>query len=342
MYYNGQYGGQFPPPPPQYYQPPADFVTYEEKRKIRRNYNSIGITLLTLVVLMEVICTVAAQLLQNFGNELVYNEDGVRIVNFWDIIVGSCFPALIAMLVFAGYCLITRFNAAELFGTEKLRGKELLGYVFAVLFMQQVSMICSIVMMTVLDGLNLYVPNVSYVLDHTPEAYLADLLSAVVLAPIAEELIYRGVVLRCAAKVSGRFAIFFSAFIFGIMHGNPYQFVLGFLIGIPLAMVTLKTGSLIPAIICHMANNLVASVSVIAEYFNEDIANVISWICMPVFFIAGLAVIIASAANGRIRLPAYTDYHRRRTLPIMITSWSIVLMTVIYVLLLILSISVKM
>lgn len=342
MYYNGQYGGQFPPPPPQYYQPPADFVTYEEKRKIRRNYNSIGITLLVLVVLMEVICTVGAELLRNFGNELVYNEDGSRILNFWDIIVGSCFPALIAMLVFAGYCLITRFNAAELFGTEKLRGKEILGYVFAVLFMQQVSMICSIIIMIALDGLNLCVPNVDYVLDHTPEAYLADLLSAVVLAPIAEELIYRGIVLRCAAKVSGRFAIFFSAFIFGIMHGNPYQFVLGFLIGIPLAMVTLKTGSIIPAIICHMANNLVASVSVIVEYFNEDISNIIPWICLPVFFITGLIVIISAASSGRIRLPAYTDYHRRRTLPIMITSWSVVLMTVIYVLLLILSISVKM
>lgn len=341
MYYNGQYGGQFPPPQPQYYRPPEEFVPYEEKRKIRKIYNSIGITLLSLVVLMEIICDVGMELLKKFGNEMVYNDDGAMVINFWTSIVSMCFPALIAMLVFAGYCLITRYDPRELFGTERLNGRETAGYVLAVLFMQQVSLICTVIMMTSLDFLGLYVPQMDYVLEHTPQVYAADILSSVILAPIAEELIYRGVVLRCAAKVSGRFAIFFSAFIFGIMHGNPYQFVLGFLIGIPLAMVTIKTGSIIPAIICHMVNNLVPSISQIVEYFNEEASYIVPWICLPIFFIAGLIVIISAAAGGKIKLPEYTDYHRKRTLPIMISSWSMIVVMVLYVFSLIFSISIK-
>ena len=159
-----------------------------------------------------------------------------------------------------------------------------------------------------------------------------------ILAPIGEELIYRGVVLRCAAKVSQRFAIFFSAFIFGIMHGNPYQFVLGFLLGIPMAIVTIKTGSLIPAIICHMANNALASIPSVVEYFNEDAAFAVNVITIPVFLILGLVVFASEAASGGLKLPAYTEFHKKRTFPVLVTSWSMILITVIYIADLIMSI----
>lgn len=341
MYYNGQYGGQFPPMPPQYYRPPEEWVPYEEKRRIRKLYNSIGLVLLSLTLLMDIISGVSYELLEFFGNKAAYNGDGSRIINFWEAIVSGCFPALIAITVFAAYCLITRYDPSEIFRTERLKGKEVAGYVFAVLFMQQISLIISMIMMVSLDVFGLTVPSVDYVLDHTPEVYLADLLSTVLLAPIAEELIYRGIVLRCAAKVSRRFAIFFSAFIFGIMHGNPYQFVLGFLIGVPMAMITIKTGSVVPAIICHMSNNLVAAAGTAAEYFNEDIANIIPWACMPVLLTIGLIIIISAAVKGKITLPEYTSYHRKRTLPIMITSWSMIAVMIIYVFSLLLSISAK-
>lgn len=175
-------------------------------------------------------------------------------------------------------------------------------------------------------------------IERTPSVYAADIISAVILAPIGEELIYRGVVLRCAAKVSQRFAIFFSAFIFGIMHGNPYQFVLGFLLGIPMAIVTIKTGSLIPAIICHMANNALASIPSVVEYFNEDAAFAVNVITIPVFLILGLVVFASEAASGGLKLPAYTEFHKKRTFPVLVTSWSMILITVIYIADLIMSI----
>lgn len=333
MDFNNQYN--IPPtqqmPPPQFFYPPADYVSPEEKKKIRHEYNVIGIVLLLLLALMMVICFGSFMLLNIMGNEAVYDENGAEIYNLWDIIIGGCFPALIAMIVFAGYCFFTKYEPMEIFSVKNVKAGETFRYALIVLFFQQVSLICSMIIMGGLNFFGLYVPSFDHVLEHKPMVYVAELLGAVILAPIGEELIYRGVVLRCSAKISQRFAIFFSAFIFGIMHGNPYQFVLGFLLGIPLAMVTLKTGSIVPAIICHMTNNIVASVSEVVGYFNEDISNVIPYIMLPIFFITGLILLISAAVNGRIKFPAYTSYHKSRTMPILITSWSVIVVTVLYI-----------
>ncbi len=291
--------------------------------------------LLALYILTAAVCMTAYIF---FAPDIVYNEYGQAVYGLADMIIGGCFPAAMAIIVFAVYCAVTGYSPGELFRTENLNGRQIGKYVMMTLFFQQVSMICTIIMSNGLYSLGLEVSGLNYVIERTPSVYAADIISAVILAPIGEELIYRGVVLRCAAKVSQRFAIFFSAFIFGIMHGNPYQFVLGFLLGIPMAIVTIKTGSLIPAIICHMANNALASIPSVVEYFNEDAAFAVNVITIPVFLILGLVVFASEAASGGLKLPAYTEFHKKRTFPVLVTSWSMILITVIYIADLIMSI----
>ena len=322
---NGQNNGQIPP---QMYYPYDDEAAPDEKREIRRNFNAVGAVLLILYILILVACMSAYRI---FVPDVEYNEYGEAVYGLAEMIIGGCFPALVAIIVFAGYCAATRYNPRELFRTENLDRRQILKYVMIVLFFQQVSVICTVIMSSGLYSLGLEVSGLNYVLDHKPSVYAADVFSAVILAPIGEELIYRGIVLRCTAKISQRFAIFFSAFIFGIMHGNPYQFVLGFLLGIPMAVITIKTGSLIPTIICHMMNNAVASISGIAEYFNEDVSLAINVISLPVFLIVGLVVFVSEVSSGGLKLPEYTSYHKKRTFPILITSWSMIVIMIIYV-----------
>lgn len=333
MNYYGQPGGQpdWQPNgqlPPQMYYPYGDEAAPEEKKEIRRNFNAVGAVLLILYILIIVACMTAYMF---FSPDTEYNEYGEAVYGLADMIIGGCFPALMAIIVFAGYCAAARYNPKELFRTDNLDGRQILKYVIIVLFFQQVSMICSMIMSNGLYSLGLEVSGLNYVLDHKPSVYAVDVFSSVILAPIGEELIYRGIVLRCTAKISQRFAVFFSAFIFGIMHGNPYQFVLGFLLGIPMAMITIKTGSLIPSIICHMVNNTVATVPSIVEYFNEEASFAVSVISLPVFLIVGLVVFVSEVSSGEMKLPAYTQYHKKRTFPILITSWSMIVITVIYV-----------
>lgn len=320
---NGLNNGQFPPQ--MYYE---DETTADEKKEIRRTFNTVGIVLLTLYILILVFYYAGSKL---FRGEMEYNEYGQAIYKLADTIVGWCFPALTAMLVFAGYCALTRYNPKELFRTDSLNGKEIAKYVIIVLFLQQLSVILSYIMSNGLYSLGLEVAGMNYVLDHTPAVYAVDVFSTVILAPIGEELVYRGIVLRCTAKISQRFAIFLSAFIFGIMHGNPYQFLLGFLLGIPMAMITIKTGSIIPSIICHMAANIMASVQTVVEYFSKEISFAVTVITLPVLLIVGLVVFVSEIISGEMKLPAYTAYHKKRTFPILITSWSMIVVMVFYV-----------
>lgn len=335
MYDNyGQYGGQMPPAsptPPPYYYPPDNYVSPEEKKKIRKNYNLIGAVLLVLYILIIVSCTAGYMISDLMGNEVTYNDEGMMIINFRDMFIGGCFPAFSAMVVFAGYCIFTRYDPKELFSTQHINGAEVFKYVLIVLFCQQVSSICAVFISSFLYSHGLEVTNLNYVLAHDPQTYGIDIFSSVILAPIGEELIYRGIVLRCTAKVSRRFAIFFSALIFGLMHGNPYQLILGSLIGIPLAMITIKTGSIIPAIICHMSNNFIASTVSLAEYYDESVATVINILFIPLFFIIGIIVLLNSLMKGEMKLPEYTEHHRKRTLPIMITSWSMIVIMIFYI-----------
>ena len=76
------------------------------------------------------------------------------------------------------------------------------------------------------------------------------------LAPIAEELLFRGFVLRTLKPFGKKFAVFGSALLFGLFHGNLLQTPYAFLVGLLLGYVTVEY-SIAWAIGVHMFNNLI-------------------------------------------------------------------------------------
>jgi len=86
-------------------------------------------------------------------------------------------------------------------------------------------------------------------------------LTMVIIAPILEELIFRGFILDGLLKrYSPLKSILVSSLIFGLAHFNPWQFVTGFLGGIFIGWVYLHTRSISVAIIMHASNNLLGFV----------------------------------------------------------------------------------
>lgn len=82
-------------------------------------------------------------------------------------------------------------------------------------------------------------------------------ITVVILAPIFEELILRGVILDGFLKsYNPRKAILLSAFAFGLFHLNPWQFVPAFIGGLYLGWIYYRTQSIIPCIVIHSVNNL--------------------------------------------------------------------------------------
>ncbi|MBE6015935.1 MAG: CPBP family intramembrane metalloprotease [Lachnospiraceae bacterium] len=81
-----------------------------------------------------------------------------------------------------------------------------------------------------------------------------------IIAPIAEELCFRGLVFRRFMPVVGRWpAILLSSICFGVIHGNLVQFVFGFAVGIFLAHFYYYGRNIIIPIVAHMAVNLLAT-----------------------------------------------------------------------------------
>jgi len=86
--------------------------------------------------------------------------------------------------------------------------------------------------------------------------------SAVVVGPVCEELICRGVLLRgFLENYRPRTAILLSSLLFAFLHLNPWQGVSAFFGGCLLAWFVARTGSLLPAIAGHVMNNGLALVA---------------------------------------------------------------------------------
>lgn len=79
---------------------------------------------------------------------------------------------------------------------------------------------------------------------------------------IAEELGFRGFVLRCfEEELSMPLAVLLSSLLFGLMHANVLQGVGAGLLGVYLGLVVWRTGSLLPAMAAHATNNLLSSIN---------------------------------------------------------------------------------
>jgi membrane protease YdiL (CAAX protease family) len=84
----------------------------------------------------------------------------------------------------------------------------------------------------------------------------------VLLAPLVEEVVFRGAILRSllATRLSTVAAVVLSALLFALFHMNPAQMPHAFLVGLLLGWMYSRTGSILPGVAYHWANNSIAYV----------------------------------------------------------------------------------
>lgn len=96
----------------------------------------------------------------------------------------------------------------------------------------------------------------------TPYGYF----TLAILAPWAEEVVFRGAILRKLLEIFSHqmhwVAIVISAIIFGAVHMNMAQGVNAFVLGLLLGWMFYRTGSIFPGIVLHWANNTIAYILV--------------------------------------------------------------------------------
>ncbi|MCX7658170.1 MAG: CPBP family intramembrane metalloprotease [Oscillospiraceae bacterium] len=149
-------------------------------------------------------------------------------------------------------------------------------------------------------------------------------------APITEELVFRVFCLKNLSRVNLRFGIIASSLLFGLVHGNIIQFVFAFPLGIILALLTVRTNSIIPAIGVHMVANTCATIlsKLSTSGFTWSETAALLWIAFAIA--AGAAVLIAAKAIFKVSLPKAGEFEKRRGWEIYFSSGTIIAFTCIY------------
>ncbi|MDE5765352.1 MAG: CPBP family intramembrane metalloprotease [Ruminococcus sp.] len=154
-------------------------------------------------------------------------------------------------------------------------------------------------------------------LGETPLALAVSTLYTCIIAPITEEIMFRGMLLRVFSRASQRFAIFATAFFFGLAHGNVPQFVLAFLLGIFLAHITMCHNSIIPAVIVHMFINTFVTLFGFLEDSGETVMLIANMILFAVSFFGVIMLAVFKSGN---RIPVATPKQSTRGLYIAVSS----------------------
>ncbi|MBR2667775.1 MAG: CPBP family intramembrane metalloprotease [Oscillospiraceae bacterium] len=94
-----------------------------------------------------------------------------------------------------------------------------------------------------------------------PDSMPVLILIGVVLAPIGEELLFRGVLLRALGDYGDGMCIFLSGVMFGLFHLNLYQIFYAAVLGAFFAWLVRRTGLLRCAVIFHILINLLGLVA---------------------------------------------------------------------------------
>ena len=130
-------------------------------------------------------------------------------------------------------------------------------------------------------------------------------LLTAVFAPIFEEWLCRGMVLRgLLTKMKPGWAIVVSALFFALIHLNPWQALNAFIIGVVMGYVYYKTGSLWLTMLIHFVNN---GTAVILSQI-PSLQEVDFWMDMmprttyAVLYVLGLVLLVACLAAFR-RIP---------------------------------------
>lgn len=199
----------------------------------------------------------------------IKNSDSAQIVDgfaifdhFSDAILTSAIlSAALFIAVIVVYYYRKRHKVRPLYRFDKLSAYRIfLGIVMGIgcVFLSQLILLVSESIGIInLDNLESYEQLITSMIDQSPVWLI--LLTVGIVAPIAEELLFRGLIFHLFNRhLNVKVALIIQGLLFGAFHLNLVQGVYASVLGIVLGMAYLMTGSLWIPILMHIVNNSVA------------------------------------------------------------------------------------
>lgn len=274
--------------------------TFKERKKIRKNANRIGVSLLILTAISSFWAQIYYLIMSKIGIDA---NEAYEIISEPAVLqmVQICLSSLMFTIPFILVIKINGLRVDRLVSFKPVK-KEL----FLSLFLMGLGFCAFANIATSVAGSIFESFGFNYDVDfgESPKGilgFLLTLISTAVIPALVEEFALRGIVLGLLRKFGDGFAVITSAILFGIMHGNFQQMPFAFLVGLALGFIVVKTDSLLIAIAVHSANNLV---SVIFDYLEVSVLaeNMIYIIYLLICLLVGiLGVFLYTNAQGNFK-----------------------------------------
>ncbi len=262
--------------------------TYYMGRMLRRQSSAIGFTLLGIFLMMNVLAVILVLVLGRMGlidyTQLNNGFQGIDPVAYY--LMYGVYAGLGAILPVI--CLLRALNISlgEILPSRRVGVKQ---GALCVLFGMSVCMLANMMVNLLCANLEQFGVNTdtgAQGYDNSPAAIALLFFSTAVMPAFMEEFVYRGVVLGMLRRFGNGVAVVGSSLLFGLMHGNIVQIPFAFIVGLVLAYLVTKTGSIWVGVALHFANNAYACLMEVLSYQLSDGAY------MLCYYLVVLAIIL--------------------------------------------------
>ncbi len=123
----------------------------------------------------------------------------------------------------------------------------------------------------------------------------------VIFAPLFEEFMFRGVLLKSLSKYGPLFSAFASALMFGLAHKNLQQTPFAFVAGLIFAYVAIKTGNIWTSVLIHFCINLFSTgtTMVMTLVDNQLLIGLYSIFMLLLYMSAVIGAIVILCVDGK-------------------------------------------
>lgn len=237
-------------------------MSEEERKTHKKLFSKLGFAFLIFMLVAQGLSVVVGVVVGLINPALLEDQNVLLVI--------SCvIQYLVAFPVF--YLMIRNIPKRAPY-KNKVDIKRFLKYGAASMFFMYVGNSISTFLMTAVATALGRVPenSVDTVLTNTNIIISAILVG--IIGPIVEELIFRKLFMDRLTVYGDVIAILLPALVFGLFHGNLYQFFYAFLLGVIFGYIYLKTGKIIYSTILHVFINLFCGVlpSAIFSMLNYD------------------------------------------------------------------------
>lgn len=282
----------------------------QEKQQLRRDSNFIGAGMLALTFFMQLTFTGVLLLLALFGIVSPGALAGQEGAHFGLSANAYLVTYMLVYTIAMGFplplmALIFRRNIRPFGQRQRVRPGFFLCLIFLGMAICILANFITSYIMTYLEYFGVPQPEMPDLMEKEPVGLLLNILTICVLPAFLEEMVFRGYILQTLRPYGDGVALFVSALLFGLMHGNVLQIPFAFVVGLVLGFVVIRTNNIFVAIVIHFLNNFMSTMLDYAGYYLSDAAlNVLTIVIFCLLAaVGGVAALVLYLRRSPVMQP---------------------------------------